>query len=280
MNSLLPYLPHLILALLMAAGGAVWARMAGLRMGLTLERRLGRARHGAEVPCLGGLAIVLGAAPLLMAVDLSARADLMTSAAAMERERAGIVAALLLLFFWGAAVDRRRASPLWMLPAQAGAILIVAAAGVRVESFAPLGWTALGPAASLALTFAWLFIVMNFVRFLDGIDGLPEAAAALIIALHLAQTPGPEWTFMPLVGMIFLGALAGALPLGIYPARLYLGQGGSSLPGFMVGVVSILARQKSVLTVTFVLPAAIVLVTLAIIGLRLLERQLLMKGGR
>lgn len=280
MGAILPYLPHLLVALLTAAAAGVYARMAGLRMECVMPRRLGRERHGAEVPWLGGLPILLGALSMLMAADLAARPDLMTPPEAMARERAGIAAGLLILFFWGLAVDRRRASPLWMLPAQAAAILVVAAAGVRIEAFAPLGWTALGPAASLALTFAWLFIVMNFIRFLDGIDGLPEGAAALIIALHLAQTPGPTWTFLPLVGMIFLGALVGALPLGLYPARLYLGQNGSSLPGFMVGIVSIIARQKSVLTVTFVLPAAIVFITLAIIGLRLLERQLLMREKR
>src|SRR5690606_1224223 len=140
MGSILPYLPHLLLALATAATGAVYARMAGLRMSCLMPRRLGRARHGAEVPWLGGLPILLGAAAALGAADLAARADLLYAPGDMARERAGIIAALLVLFFWGAAVDRRRASPLWMLPAQAGAILIVAAAGVRIETFAPLGW--------------------------------------------------------------------------------------------------------------------------------------------
>ncbi|GAB4324460.1 MAG: hypothetical protein Kow0059_20080 [Candidatus Sumerlaeia bacterium] len=280
MTVFLHYVPVFVSACAAAALGSALGRMVGYRLECVMPRRLGRKSHPGEVPWLGGLGLVLGVVPALMTADVAGRGDILYTAGEMARQRAGIAAGLLVLFFWGVVVDRRRWNAVWVLPGQLAAILITAGAGVRVQALEPLGLSSLSPGWSYVVTVLWLFIVMNFMRFLDGIDGLPEGLAAVIVALHLAQTPAEGWHFMPLLGAALVGALVGALPQAVYPARLYPGQNGSSMPGFMVGVISIVARQKSVLTVTFVLPAAIVFLTLALIGLRVIERQLLLHQRR
>jgi UDP-N-acetylmuramyl pentapeptide phosphotransferase/UDP-N-acetylglucosamine-1-phosphate transferase len=273
---MLSYLPYMLISLATALAACVYARMLGFRLGCLVPRKLGRSRSSV-VPYLGGLVLVLAIVPVLAAINPASRDDLLLSAGEMARQKNGVIAGTLVLFYWGFIVDIRRWTPLWCLLGQVGAILIVYAAGIRVHEFRPLGLSNLAPAVSFLITFGWLFIVINFIRFLDGIDGLPELVALVIIALHLMYGGEPGWHFMRLLGMVFLGGLAGALVFGLYPARLYLGQNGSSLPGFFVGVVSVVARQKSVLTLTFVLPTAIIFITLAIIVMRLLERQLLFR---
>jgi UDP-N-acetylmuramyl pentapeptide phosphotransferase/UDP-N-acetylglucosamine-1-phosphate transferase len=275
MTSLFTYIPYLLGAIAMAVAASVYARMIGYRLECLAPRRLGRSGP-AEVPWLGGLVIVLAIAPLLGAIDPSAQSDIMFDAGKTISMRNGIFWGILTLFFWGVVIDRRGWSPIWVLFGQITAITIVCAAGVRVVDFRPLGLVDLAPGISFLITFVWLFVVMNFIRFLDGFDGLPELAASIIIALHLYYGGGEGWHFLPLLGMIFLGGLVGSLPFAFFPGRMYLGQNGNSIPGFLVGVISVVAHQKSILTVTFVLPAAIVFVTLSIIVLRLLERQLLL----
>lgn len=77
--------------------------------------------------------------------------------------------------------------------------------------------------------------------------------------------------------LILIGVSAGFFLFNLYPAKVYLGQNGSSIPGFLLSVVTIVSRQKSFLTLTFILPAFIIIVTLSIIILRFLEREFMFK---
>jgi len=109
----------------------------------------------------------------------------------------------------------------------------------------PLGWLA----APLAIL--WLMTVTNFYNFMDGIDGLAGGqAVASCIGVAVAGWALGATQF----AIILAGATCGFLMLNRPPARIFLGDVGSTALGFSLGVLPLLAlsseRPRAILAVT------------------------------
>lgn len=95
-------------------------------------------------------------------------------------------------------------------------------------------------------TFVWLMVLAYSTKLLDGLDGLVSGMGiigSLIIAglCFLTQFFQPD---VGLLALIFAGALAGFLIFNFHPAKIFLGEGGSLLVGFYLGVFSIISGSK------------------------------------
>ena len=91
-----------------------------------------------------------------------------------------------------------------------------------------LGW--IGP----LVTIAWILAVTNAFNLVDGLDGLAGglvAIAAATCALVLIAR-GQEGATRMLVALV--GATAGFLAYNLYLARIFLGDSGSLLAGFLL----------------------------------------------
>ena len=95
---------------------------------------------------------------------------------------------------------------------------------------------------------------MNMVNFLDGMDGLAAGICAIagstfaIIALSLGK---PE---AAILSAIVAGACFGFLRHNFYPARIFMGDSGAMLLGFMLAAVSIQGLLKTAATVALFFP--------------------------
>ncbi len=95
----------------------------------------------------------------------------------------------------------------------------------------------------------WMVTLMNFVNIgasgLDGqLSGTVAIAALTIGALSLRYSADiTQWPVI-ILAMITAGAYFGFLPWHIYPQKIMPGFGGSTLAGFMLGVLSILSTTK------------------------------------
>ena len=67
-------------------------------------------------------------------------------------------------------------------------------------------------------------------------------AAIIIFALSLTNDVAQPET--ALLSIIFAGALAGFLIFSFHPARIFLGEGGSTFIGFILGVLAIISGAK------------------------------------
>ncbi|MFA5051599.1 MAG: MraY family glycosyltransferase [Patescibacteria group bacterium] len=94
--------------------------------------------------------------------------------------------------------------------------------------------------------FAWLMGMMYTTKFLDGLDGLVSGigviGSVILFFLSLAKEVAQPET--ALVASIFAGACLGFLVFNFHPARIFLGEGGSLLIGFMLGIISIISGAK------------------------------------
>jgi UDP-GlcNAc:undecaprenyl-phosphate/decaprenyl-phosphate GlcNAc-1-phosphate transferase len=206
-----------------------------------LERR---RIHLQAVPRLGGLALFLGVfVPSLAFLDLSG-------------PYRGILLGAALATTLGMA-DDFRGLPWWVkLAGQSGAAAIAIDFGVRIDrfTFPVVGIHDLPFWAGVALTFIWIVAIMNMVNFLDGLDGLAAGICGIsgitfsIIALSLGK-PGAA-----VLSAIIAGGCLGFLRHNFYPARIFMGDSGALLLGFLLATVSIQGLLKTAATVALFFP--------------------------
>ena len=91
----------------------------------------------------------------------------------------------------------------------------------------------------ILLTLLWLVGITNAINLLDGLDGLAAGCAVIALSfLTLFAWRAPDPTTL-LLTLALLGASLGFLRYNFHPARLFLGNEGSYLLGFAVGVLAL-----------------------------------------
>ena len=98
----------------------------------------------------------------------------------------------------------------------------------------------------LVLTFIWLLGMTYTTKFLDGIDGLASGigliASLVIFLVSLSWDVVGSTT--SLLAISLAGACLGFLIWNWHPAKVFLGESGSTLIGFTLGVLAIISGSK------------------------------------
>lgn len=258
-----------------------------------------RARdiHGEATPRLGGVAIFLGFFVTALFWHAIRPADFAAFGfpfaifgLSIDKQLLGILLGALVLSGVMIIDDIKGLSFGWKLAGQIAAGLIVIAASVNTDFIRlPFGamlhldiWQIpiqigaatyhIKPLGDLFVLF-WLVLLMNAVNFVDGLDGLATSlgsvATLTIVLLALSETVAQP--AVALLGFIFLGALCGFLPWNWHKARLFLGDTGAGLIGYILGVLSVISGSKiATLGLVLVIP---ILDLLYVVICRLLKHQ-------
>jgi len=117
------------------------------------------------------------------------------------------------------------------------------------------GMVFLGPFGQ-ALTVIWLVALCNVMNLIDGIDGLAAGIAAIAggTVLVASYQRGDMGTAM--LAAAFMGSTLGFLPYNYNPARIFLGDTGSMLLGYLLGGMSVLGAYKSYTALSLLVPLA------------------------
>jgi UDP-GlcNAc:undecaprenyl-phosphate GlcNAc-1-phosphate transferase len=122
-------------------------------------------------------------------------------------------------------------------PKFAGQVLIaslVAAAGVRITLFVP------NVVFSYCITIVWILTVINAFNFMDNMNGLCAGLGALG-AWHFAALAAADAQYLvALIAFLTFGALIGFLLWNFPNGRIFLGDSGSHLVGYLLAVLAIL----------------------------------------
>ncbi len=225
--------------------------------------------HREPVPRLGGVAI--------------ACALFVGMAAALRSAGGGalfFVAALALVWLAGFVDDLREVAPVFRLLAQIGGALLLYAGGWRIAGFSS---GAFGIFAQSLL----VILFVNAFNFLDGMDGL-AAGITMVIALGYALFPGVALGALGYaVAWSLQGACAGLLFFNFPPAKIFMGDSGSTVLGFSVaflGLDFIGARgaggAASSLLFPFVIAALPILDALLVVTRRVARGRSPFRGDR
>lgn len=138
--------------------------------------------------------------------------------------------------------------------------------------------------AGMLVTVVFLVGVSNAVNLTDGLDGLAGGLSFLTLSgiAYLAYLSNDSTVL--LLTVPFLGGLLGFLRYNTYPARIFMGDGGSQLLGFIMGVLAILLTDSSrgpfSPSLAFFLLGLPFLDTLGVTGQRLAEGRSPFMGDR
>ena len=237
----------LLVAALVALISTPVVKALAFRVGAVDVPKDARRMHDHPIPRMGGLAIFFGfilSVLIFQPLTPELRGMLL----------GGVVIVILGIF-----------DDIFALPAmpkflvQIGAALIAVLEGNRIsflsnpnifskEAFWELGWL------SIPISVFWIVGITNAVNLIDGLDGLAcgvstiSSMTLLVIALIVSE---PDVA-------ILMGALAGGcigfLPYNLNPAKIFMGDTGSTFLGFILAVVSIQGLFKFYAIISFAVP--------------------------
>jgi UDP-GlcNAc:undecaprenyl-phosphate GlcNAc-1-phosphate transferase len=217
-----------------------------------------RKVHARPMPRVGGIAMVAGAiVPLLLWLNGNPTLT------------AYLAAALLLLAF-GVWDDRTELGYAPKLLGQLlAALIVVLWGGVLIHSVTLTERVEMPDPVAYPLTILFLVGITNAINLADGLDGLAGGTTLLsccAMAL-LALTMGDH--FVATVAIVLAGSILGFLRYNTYPARIFMGDGGSQFLGFSVAVVAVRLTQDAAAPVSTALP-------LLLLGLPIIDTLLVM----
>ncbi len=156
--------------------------------------------------------------------------------------------ASLIILVVGIADDIRGVSPWWRFFSTALAAAIAVAFGIGLDKITnPLGGVILlSSVLGNLVVFLWLMVVMFTTKISDGLDGL-STGVVLIGSLMIYFMTSSGKFYQPnvaLLSLIFAAVCLGFLIFNFHPASIFLGESGSLLIGFILGVLSIISGSK------------------------------------
>ncbi len=226
----------------------------------------GRHIHSAPIPRLGGIAIylafvaaVLAGLPLERAIKITVDAQRILITVpftpAFDRPVIGVLLGATIITILGIIDDIRGVAPVEKLFGQLVAAVAPLPFGVGMDVLTnPLGGMVfLGP-FGMALTVLWLVALCNVMNLIDGIDGLAAGIATIAggTVLVASYQRGDVGTAMLAAALI--GGTLGFLPYNFNPARIFLGDTGSMLLGYLLGSLSVLGTYKSYTALSLLVP--------------------------
>lgn len=159
--------------------------------------------------------------------------------------------------------------------------IVAGPGGVRLAEFA-------GGPVSIALTVAWIAVIVNALNFLDNMDGLSAGVAALCLLFLVICGALAGQVLVPGLGCLLLGAAAGFLVFNFPPARIFMGDSGSLLLGYHLAIVSILTtyfeQSRATTPYAIFMPLVVLAVPLydfaTVITIRLREGRSPLRGDQ
>jgi len=208
-----------------------------------------RRIHKVPIPRLGGLAIFIG-----FVISVVIWADI-------NREIQGVLLGALLIVSIGAIDDIVPLRSWQKLGGQIVAALIpIFWGGVVIDlisnpnifaesSYLPFGFMA------IPLTVIWIVGITNAVNLIDGLDGLAVGVSTiasltmLVIALLVTADAN-----VALVLAALAGACLGFMPYNLNPAKIFMGDTGALLLGYLLSTMSIIGLFKFYAIISFAVP--------------------------
>ena len=239
------------------------------RVGAVDVPRDSRRLHTSPIPRLGGLAIFIG---FVLSIVLLADID---------SQVRGVLIGAVVIVILGVIDDIIPLPALIKFVIQILAALIAVYHGLVIEAFSnPLIFSPNEYVSlrffSIPVTVIWIVAITNSVNLIDGLDGLAVGVSAIssIVMLIIA------WMVSDVNVAIIMAALAGAclgfMPYNFNPAKIFMGDTGALLLGYVLATVSIIGLFKFYAVVSFAVPFLILALPLFDTSFAFLRR--LLKG--
>ena len=233
-----------------------------------LARRVGavdqpadRRIHRAPTPRLGGLAILVGfMVPALYYLP----ADAPTR---------GLVAGAVLIALLGAVDDVWGLTPQMKALGQVACAAVPVSAGLTIDHITLpfVGAQDLGP-AQYVLTLVWFVALVNMINFTDGMDGLAAGVSGIGLTTFAIIAASLDRADPAILAASMAGAALAFLAYNFHPARVFMGDSGAMLLGFVIAGVAVSGVLKTSAAVAIGLPLVILAIPILDTSFVILKR--------
>ncbi|HEX7905240.1 MAG TPA: MraY family glycosyltransferase [Chitinophagaceae bacterium] len=206
-----------------------------------------RKEHRLPVPTMGGIAILAGMMGALF----------LWFPFSMEIPQVCFFFSVIVLFGLGVMDDLKDLSAKYKFVIQIGLAALIALSGIRITSFNGLfGIDELPLTAQYTFTLLAIVGVTNAFNLIDGIDGLAGGLgfmSLVILGIFLTRSGDANTA---LIAFALAGGILAFLYFNFNPAKIFMGDTGSLLLGFVTAVLSIRLLQVNMASLKPVLPHA------------------------
>jgi UDP-GlcNAc:undecaprenyl-phosphate GlcNAc-1-phosphate transferase len=223
-------------ALFASLGITIPVRWLALRTGM-VDHPGPRKVHAEPMPLLGGIAIYAG---FIVAVSLGMHS-------VSEQEVLGILAGATLVVLVGVLDDGgflHHQVKLFIGMPVAAVLLMVS--GIRADFFSEFVPGRIGGVLDVCFTVVWVVGITAAFSILDHMDGLCAGIAAVAAAFFTVAAALSGQTMVTTLGAATLGASLGFLRWNFNPAKIFMGDGGAMLLGFLMATLGLKLRPASV----------------------------------
>ena len=251
--------PVLLSSWLFALGATWICKKIALRLGIVDKPDLTVKTHKQPVAYLGGVGILVG-----LVVGVFAGIAIIQDSPGFEKSLRwllGILAGSAIACFVGVVDDVLNIKPWQKILGQIVAALALLLVGIRpmlhyLTDFMGIPYTptleVLETAVSVSVVIFFVLGATNSLNLLDGLDGLCGGVTAIIaigmlfLAIHLST-----WDFSEsgdpvriIICLGLTGGVLGFLPFNRHPAKIFMGDAGSLLLGFVAATLMISFGEK------------------------------------
>ena len=237
----------LVVALVVALVSTPVVKNLAIRVKAVDVPKDGRRIHDHPIPRMGGLAIFLG---FLLSVLLFLE---------LTPQMRGMLLGAVIIVVLGIFDDIYSLPAMFKFVVQIVAALVAVLSGNVIEAVSnpnvfssdlywELGWL------SIPVTVIWIVAITNAVNLIDGLDGLAcgvstiSSMTLLVIAMSVGEVP------IALMVAALCGGCLGFLPYNLNPAKIFMGDTGSTFLGFVLAVISVQGLFKLYTIISFVVP--------------------------
>lgn len=254
-NDIIEYVLSFFIAFIIAFFTTPLVRKIAFKIGAVDVPRDTRRVHKKPIPRLGGLAIFAGFIVAVLFTNISRILD--TGILFEDYRVVGLLIGTIIIVVVGIIDDIKPLKAWVKLIFQIIAALIVVKSGIRIEEisnpFSPTGMTFLGM-LSTPITVVWIVGITNAINFIDGLDGLAAGVASIASLSLLFISIFDEQTGAVFLTAALAGAALGFLPFNFNPAKIFMGDTGSTFLGFALASISVMGLVKSYAAIAVAVP--------------------------
>lgn len=206
-----------------------------------------RRVHTHPIPRMGGLAIFYGFLIALLCFSV------------VDTQMRGIIIGALIIVALGIVDDVKQLGAKIKFVIQIVVAAIVVWHGAKIQYISVptfinesgllmLGW------ASIPVTMLWIVGVTNAVNLIDGLDGLAVGVSSIAtFSLFFIAILAGEMQ-VAIIAAALAGGCLGFLPYNFNPAKIFMGDTGSTFLGYMLSIICIEGLFKGYVVISFVIP--------------------------
>lgn len=224
-----------------------FVKMLAYKIGAVDVPKDARRVHDHPIPRLGGLAIFYGFLISILCFGV------------VEGQMRGIILGALIIVSVGIVDDVKQLGAGIKFLMQIVVAVIVVIHGVTIKYISVPSFIASGGilplgVMSIPITIIWIVGVTNAVNLIDGLDGLAVGVSSIAtFSLFFIAILASEMQ-VAIITAALAGACLGFLPYNFNPAKIFMGDTGSTFLGYMLSVICIQGLFKGYVVISFIVP--------------------------